>query len=745
MEVTLLRCVKGLVLTVLLLAVIVGPSFAAVQAIQTYVDSTWSNTVYYMASLSGYYGKTVGYDDVTIHITAVDEYTLYVNGAEVGTDDNLETIEEYVVTVADEFVHIGVKVVNYGRGLGNGLILDVQAGSDQLGSTTRVRDSKFIAGELQEVPIAWWCFDSDTYSSLFGEAEDWYAFTEGLFTDTSKTRLMKRAMVGDMFSVDYTLDGDVFMFNLGVEVIAGYLHTGVDIGYTEGGGVSLRRIEGENLALGKPCEFMKLVDANLDIGFQYMSRALNDTRYVDLGRIFRISKMTLFTGGKAAEFERKSFRGYSVEISLDEFRWEEVGVLHEIGITNADEGGYDNYSVNFPPEWARYVRYKVTETRIDMPNIGELMVFGIGHVLEAKYESPWIDFGSADTYKNFGMIEWDGNIPDGTSLTIQTQTKNGVDSDTPSLWSEPVSAKLFEFGSPEPATHFRYRVNLESQDTFRTPTFTELKVTYSIDDQPFTAANGFVTPTRVAMGADSTFTYVLSYDLAAGEDIARLVISVPGQARLNSIHSSDTGTDLTVASELSSVDMLSVTLATPVTDSDASGADTLYISFNTKLLRSSHTFDAFLFNSSNNDGIGPIKAWENRELGSNTVMVSSILKDLLADVKAIPKVFTPNNDDRNDFTVIEFTLAKVETNVMIKVYSTAGKLITTITDKKLPPSAYSVEKTAANIAAAKLLPGCWDGTDEDGDLVPPGIYIFQVIAETDEGDVIEGGTVVVAY
>jgi len=737
-EVTLLRCVKGLVLTVLLLAVIVGPSFAAVQTIQTYVDSTWSNTVYYMASLSGYYGKTVGYDDVTIHITAVDEYTLYVNGAEVGTDDNWETVEEYVVTVADNVINIGVKVVNHGRGLGNGIILDVQAGSDQLGSTTRVRDSKFISGELQQVPIAWWCFDSDTYSSLFGEAENWYAFVADFFVDTSKTKLMKRAMVGKIGSVDYT-------FNPGVEVITGYLNTEVDIGYTEGGGISLRRIEGENLALGKPCEFLKLVDADLDIGNQYMSRALNDTKYVDLGKIYRIDKMTLFTGGgKAAEFDRKSFRGYSVEISLDEFRWEEVGVIHEIGITNADEGGYDNYSVNFPPEWARYVRYKVTETRIEMPNIGEMMVFGIGHVLEAKYESPWIDFGSADTYKNFGMLEWDGDIPDGTSLTIQTQTKNGVDSVTPSLWSDPISAKSFEFDSPEPATHFRYRVNLESQDTFRTPTFKELKVNYSIDDQPVTAVNGFVTPTKVAMGADSTFTYVLSYDLAAGEDIDRLVISVPGQAKLNSIHSSDTDTDLTT-SEFSTVDTLYIDIATPVTDSDASGADTLYVSFNTKLLRSSHTFDAFLFNSSNNDGIGPIKAWENRTLGSNTVMVSTILKDLLTDVKAIPKVFTPNGDNKNDFTVIEFTLAKVETNVVIKVYNTAGKLITTIADENMGPRAYSVEKNLASIMAAKELPGYWDGTDEDGDLVPPGIYIFQVIAETDEDDVIEGDTVVVAY
>ena len=100
--------------------------------------------------------------------------------------------------------------------------------------------------------------------------------------------------------------------------------------------------------------------------------------------------MTLFSGGdKPSDYMTKSIRGYSIEISMDEFRWEEVGVIHDIGKTNADKGGYDNYSVEFPPEWARYVRYKIVETRVDMPKVGEMMIFGIGYILNASYESPW--------------------------------------------------------------------------------------------------------------------------------------------------------------------------------------------------------------------------------------------------------------------------------------------------------------------------------------------------------------------
>jgi len=735
----------GLLLTGLLLVMFVSPSFAAVEAVETFADSTWSNEIYYISSLSGYYGETVGYDDITIWMTAVDEYELYVNGERVDTEDtndgNWETVEEYIVNVSDNVINIGVKVINHGRGNGNGLIMDIQAGSDQLGTWTKIRESVEISGELHAAPVAWWTFDSQAKEDL-GFGDDWYTLDfQDIFTDVGKINLMRRAMLGGF-------NGDIdHTFNPRIEIITGYLHSNVDIGYTEGGGVSLRRIEGENIALGKPAQDNKLTDGDLDRGFTYMSRPLGDTQFVDLGRIYRVNKMTLFTGGgNPADYELKSLRGYAVEISLDEFRWEEVGVIHEIGVSNIEVGGHDNYSVVFPPEWARYIRYNVTETRIDMPNIGEIMVFGLGYALEGKYESPWFDLGSPDTIKNFNIVGWDGDVPDGTKLSIQTQTKNGVDG-LPSSWSTPFSKKSFKFDSPEPATHFRYRINLETQDPFRSPTFKELNITYSNVDQPVSYADGYVMPNRVAMGADSTYCYSLSYVLNAGQDIKSLVISVPGFTKLNQIYSSELKANLDIDEDLtfSTIDSLYVTFLSPLTDTDVAGADTLYISFDTKLLGNSHTFDAFLYNSAMNDDAGAIKVWENKQLGSNTVIVSSLLKSILTDVKAVPKVFTPNNDGKNDFTVIEFTLAKVETNVKIKIFSTSGTLVATITDEKLGNRAYLVEKSAQNIGEAQALPGYWDGKDEDGDLVPPGIYVFQVIADTDDKDVIEGGTVVVAY
>jgi len=731
------HCAMGLI-GGLLLTFFVTPSFAAVKAVETFVDSTWANEIYYIASLSGYYGQNSGYDDITVRITAVDEYTLYINGNLIGSDNDWKTVETYTANLAgSKTINIAVKVTNHGFGVGNGLVVDVQAGSDLIGTTTKFRESSIVKGSYVFIPVAWYTYDNTVKTAIGASDADWYKIDANYFNDTTRINKMKKAMSGSMGDLDYD-------FNPNVEVIAGYLSTNVDVGSTTGGGISLRKLEGENLAYGKPSDEVKITDGDLKIGFEWQSSALGSSKYVDLGQIYRVNAITLFTGGDNPQtYPLYSPRGYSVEISLDEYRWEEIGVIHEVGITNADAGAFDNYTIDFPPEWARYVRFKITETRINQPRVGEMMVFGQGYILAAKYESQWMDMGDPTSIKNFDRITWEGDVPNGTLITIQTRTKNGADGFA-SAWSDPISAKSFKFMSPEPATHLQYRVNFSTEDFGRTPRFKRLSVSYSKTDQPVASAFGYITPNRVAMGADSTYTYVLAYKLNAGQDIKNVQIAVPGYSTINYAYSSDLGANLDIdtAASYSTIDTLSVVFTNSVKDTKAGAADTLYINFNTKLYKSSHVFDAQITNSNGNDGAGPVKVWENTTLGSNIVVISSILKSVLTDVKAVPKVFTPNSDGKNDYAVIEFTLAKVQTKVKIKIFSTAGSLVATICDEDLGARRYEI---GGNYAGAKNLPGYWDGKDEDGDMVPPGIYVYQVIADTDSGNITENGTIVVAY
>ena len=104
-----------------------------------------------------------------------------------------------------------------------------------------------------------------------------------------------------------------------------------------------------------------------------------------------------------------------------------------------------------------------------------------------------------------------------------------------------------------------------------------------------------------------------------------------------------------------------------------------------------------------------------------------------------------NGDGINDFTVIEFSLSKISADLKIKIFDTSGSLVTTVFDDKLDPAPWYVKDKMGNIAGAKNMPGYWDGKDVDGDLVPPGVYLFQVVADTDDDEKVESGTVVVGY
>ena len=499
----------------LMLAAFANPSVAAVAAATDTTWNAWSNTIYYVARLSG--PNVSSYSDLKVHVTAVDQYSLWINGNRIDTaatnDNNWKTVEEYKVAVTGgNDIFIAVKVDNLGNGNGNGLMVDIDTGSDWQGTTIANRRSQFQDGAVKLFPATgncmWYYYAGDLPTAL-GRA-DWYKLDAAFFDDIG-TYGLKRVMLGSMG--DFKLGTSNYIPNSHIDVVTGY-EGDLDVGSIVKGGIKLRRIDGENIAYGKPSDYAGLVDGDITTGLLYQADPMDSKKAVDLEKVYMLNKLVLYTGGtNPAEFTRTSVRGFSAEISLDNYRYDEVGILQEIGVTNASNGGYEYYEISFPPEAARYIEYHITATRtISQPHVGEMMVYGSGYNYDGEYISPWYDFGSSTVSKNFKQITWTGDVPEGTKVVVQTQTlpsATGVASD----WSTAHTEKSFMFDSPEPAVKFRYKVSLYTDDPDKTPTFTSLNLTYSKVNQPLASAKGSVIPERVPMGVDTSFVYTLNYKI----------------------------------------------------------------------------------------------------------------------------------------------------------------------------------------------------------------------------------------
>ena len=748
-EVTLRRCIEycivNVIAMVLVLIAFTGVASAAVEATVDSTWTTWPSTIYYLALLQG---PDSPYDDVDVNIVAVDEYTLYINGKEIGSGvytvdpvTNRAKVDTWTVSIGGgSDIIIGVEVRNKGIGNGNGLMVDIDANTDWMGTNTRARRTHVPDESRIEYGVAWYFNSGDVTEDV---GTDWYDQDVDFFLEITNYDF-KHVMSGSMGNdLEYNPDPHI-------EIISGYPEN-IDIGTAPGGGIRLRRVDGENLAYEKPSEEEKLTDGDLTNGYSFNQDPIGITKYVDLQELRRVTKMILYTGGTNPNtWDRDSVRGYSAQVSLNNFRYEEVGVLHEIGVTNKDEGDYDWYAIEFSEEWARYLQFEVTEARTSTfkPNVGEIMVYGVGYVYDGSYESDWQYLGDPTSFKNIDSVIWEGTVPDGTEISVQTKTRYEVgDTIVESDWSQDHTDKVFKFDSPEPAVAFKYRVKLSTDDIDVTPELNELSITYSDTAQPVNYATAYISPSKVPMGESTDFVYALEYNLNAGQNIKSVVLSVPGESTVDSVsvYDGDAGT-LVSFGTYSTTDSLYITFDTAVTNGDL-----LKVFFESKLLKYTHEFTGYIYNDQNNDNAGGINVWKKPDDTDNNikyylnVSASSIMNDVLTNVKAVPKVFTPNNDDTNDFTVIEFTLAKVASGVEIKIYDTKGMLVHKKEYSDLIPKDHFFVNKSGMADEARNLPGYWDGTDDDNDLVPPGVYIYQVIVDADSGEKIEGGTVVVAY
>ena len=281
--------------------------------------------------------------------------------------------------------------------------------------------------------------------------------------------------------------------------------------------------------------------------------------------------------------------------------------------------------------------------------------------------------------------------------------------------------------SPAPRRYFQFRVDLKSDD---------LGAAASVDSLAFEISKppvaheivAEIAPREIVPGEVVSFTYALKADIW-GEDTGfdRLEIATPTRVEpIQSVRMDDQEVDF----ERIELEEDHFTVGFPRITSD----QVLTVVFKGTVLRYGTLFAGKAFDSQTGELKQSVVGGDaTSEIATNDIFVRIALGgSLIGPLGASPNPFTPNGDGINDEVSIHYSLFRLTRKMplSLKVFDLAGTMVRDLLSEERESGLCGVS---------------WDGKDDDGDLVPSGVYVVRVSVDTDSGMESRARTVSVVY
>lgn len=444
-----------------------------------------------------------------------------------------------------------------------------------------------------------------------------------------------------------------------------------------------------------------------------------------------------------------------------EAQWENAqgsGAYDELG-TYEWGGTYQAsiYEHAFRPSKVRFLRllYRTTQEWGSL-DLMEWQISGGGYMPDLMLTSDLIDAGASHQITAVG---WEADTPPGTRIEVQTRTGNQVDEEKHyfnkdgvevtafqwqyklpgfmkgpvqihyvpgsdwSPWSRVVEYAGAPFQSPAPRRYLQARVRLVSDDPHQRPVLRALSFSFGV---PLVErATGRLSPEEVRRaGVPEVFSLRLHPALRPsdlGFDQVLIKASPGVQMDLIGVDLTRKGQTVEVTDSLTvhptSGDSLWIQLPTMVR---SGGPEEIEIRFQSAIYRDGTPFDVFLGNRA------VPTSWQQAEseafhpfLRTFVVRIPTTDRGLM-NVKIAPRTFSPNGDGIHDEMAIHFTVASVRgpKQPVVTIYDLRGQSVRHLSTYR--------EEAAGDYA---LL---WDGRNDEGERVPPGVYVVSVEVHSDE-------------
>lgn len=410
--------------------------------------------------------------------------------------------------------------------------------------------------------------------------------------------------------------------------------------------------------------------------------------------------------------------------------------------------------------------------------VTEFQVYSSGFVPEVELTSDLIDLSDS---RSLRTIEWEADTPLGTAVEIRTRTGDDLrevsryflstgeevtkaewDS-KPSFFQGPVEVETVagpgwsnwsqayvssgeRIRSPSPRRYMMIQARLLSDTPDTAATLHSIRVNTVAPVADGLAAE--ITPKqKVPVGELVDFDLYLQPTFASssrpGFDLLRVI--APSRAQLH-LRSLDRGSEAQLGSgtaesfRMSEVDSLLQSEDGAELHIEGQQTDTLLVRLPTvtrtsrnnvvrlrissTVFLSGSTFQVQVANSSSSD------LWQDADpgdvvgddlaTGSGLTVLTNLDGANIRMADDGPQVFTPNGDGIRDEAVFEFAVLRVNVDrqVRVELHDLSGRRVARLTENR--PEATGFYRIA------------WDGRDDDGKLVPPGLYVARIWVDTDQ-------------
>lgn len=444
---------------------------------------------------------------------------------------------------------------------------------------------------------------------------------------------------------------------------------------------------------------------------------------IDLQALRTIKRIKMYTLGGNANIRARAFTIYA---GVDTVGMDKVFQNNDNQVANPVS--------NFTPIVARFV--KITFDVIAQNNstvVSEIEVFGEGFLPEGAFVS---SVRNINKDVNFATFEFNAIKPSGTEAYFSF--RSGSTTTVDSLWS-PWSTETTTNNALiqvfEPRNFFQYRIRLTTSN-LSSPQVDAIKINY---DTLLLASStdAKISPQESQILKETEFTLTYDFTFQPGDrgiDSLFILTSTPATLRNVLINSAP-------ASVATSVNANMITIIFNTTINSNAKVEVKFIATPFKGI---NPFVSYV--SSNQLAYNPQRV--DSKITSNvegwSIITTGVPDKLIIRAKAVPNPFTPNGDGINDVTKFEFFLGNIaepidllgsqQRQIQINIFDLTGRLVRELYSANSRAFAYISDNAIA-----------WDGRDDNGKIVRPGLYVFQIKVDSDNGGEFVSKTVVVSY